>query len=177
MRARAAASASTSYSTKSARFHSSQSRIWLVCGQRALPKSSSIAMTEGLPRLALQRLAHHVVNRSLHFLNPRNVIAVHYDREIRQLLAHDLAAVITEKCNRQQFPFTRLFQRHNDVARSTAGGNCHHRILRTRLRNQLAQKNRVAANIVGDGRNVGGFKRQRHRGNGGEARWWHHTID
>src|ERR1700720_2958213 len=111
MRPRATGSASTSYSTNSLRFHSSQSRISEVWGQRAVPKSSSLATAQHL-----QRFAHHVVNRSLHFLDAGNVVAAHHQGKGCQTLALDLAAVVTQKSHRQQIPFSRLLERHNDVA-------------------------------------------------------------
>src|ERR1700731_2032160 len=105
MRSRAALSASTSYSTKSLRFHSSQSRISLVCGQRAVPKSSSLGMFAFLDAQDLQQLAHDMINRSLHFLNARNVIAVHDDRKIRESLAFNFAAIVAEERDGQHFSF------------------------------------------------------------------------
>src|SRR5580692_5338717 len=92
MRWRAAGSASTSYSMKSLRFHSSQSRISPVCGQRAAPKSSSLATSRHLlslrilvyriPMQHLQCFADHVVDAGLDFLNARDVIAIYDDRKV-----------------------------------------------------------------------------------------------
>src|SRR5579859_7857331 len=116
MRSRAAGSASTSYSKKSLRLNSSHSRMSCVCGHRVVPKSSSLATGN-----RLQSFPHDVVNRGLHFLNARNVIALHDDGEIGEGAALDLAAVVAEQRNRQHTALARLFERHDDVARSAAG--------------------------------------------------------
>src|SRR5579864_2749491 len=67
----ASPSFSTSYSTKSQRRNSSQSRISWVWGQRAVPYSSSLATIQ-----YLQGFANDVIDRSLHFLDPRDVVAM-----------------------------------------------------------------------------------------------------
>src|ERR1700733_1959915 len=128
MRWRAAKSGSTSYSTNSLRFHSSQSRISPVWGQRAVPKSSSLATSQHL-----QRFAHDMVDRSLHLLNAGDVVAVDDDGKIRQPLALNLAAIVPEEGDGEHISFAGFFERGDDVARTAAGGDADGNILRTSL--------------------------------------------
>src|SRR5882724_8242519 len=111
MRPRAIGSASTSYSMNSLRFHSSQSRISEVWGQRAVPKSSSLDTAQDL-----QRFAHHVINRRLGFLDAGDVVTADDYREIGQCLAFDFAAIVAQKPDRQHVPLARFLQCHDDVA-------------------------------------------------------------
>src|SRR5579863_9158988 len=128
MRLRAAGSASTSYSTKSERFHSNHSRISPVWGQRAVPKSSSLATVQ-----RLQRFANDVIDRRLHLLNAGNVVAVHDHGKVSQPLALDLAAVVAQQRHGQQIAVAGFFEGHDDVARSAAGGNAERNVFGTSL--------------------------------------------
>src|SRR5271163_1855989 len=110
MRRRASGSASTSYSAKSEPFHSSHSRISCVWGQRAAPKSSSLATNENL-----QGFADDVVDRGLHFLNARDVIARNHDGKIGQGPTLDFAAIVSEQRDGEQTTLARLFKGHDDV--------------------------------------------------------------
>src|SRR5580704_12382001 len=128
MRARASVSASTSYSTNSRSFQSSHSRNSRVYGQLDDPKSSSFATGDHL-----QSFAQEVVGGGLHFLNARNVIGADNQRKIRQPAPQDLSSVVAQQRHGQHPALTRLLQRQNDVARSTAGGNTNRHIFRTGL--------------------------------------------
>src|ERR1700689_2848362 len=160
IRWRAAGSASTSYSTKSLRFHSSQSRISPVWGQRAAPKSSSLAtgvdplilrvLVQGALVQHLQRFADHVIDAGLYFLNAWDVIAIHHHGKVGEALAPDFTAVVAEQRDGQHVALARFFERHDDVARAAAGGNGDRYIFGASLRDQLAKKNCVGANVVGD---------------------------
>ena len=101
-----------------------------------------------------------MIDRRLHFLNARNVVAADDQREISQAAAQDFAAVIAEQRNGEQPTFARLFERHHDVARSAAGGNSNSHILGPRVCNQLAQEYHFGADIVGDGADIGRFHRE-----------------
>src|ERR1700733_11894475 len=94
MRLSAFGSASTSYSSNWRRCHSSHSRISCVCGQRAVPYNSSLATVQHL-----QQLADDVVDRGLHFLDTRDVVALHHDGKVCELAAFDLAAVVAQQRN------------------------------------------------------------------------------
>ena len=67
----------------------------------------------------LQRLAQHMIDGGLHFLNARDVVAVYDDGEISEAIAFNLAAVVAEQCDGQQ---SRLQQKKS--------GNAHHLVRR-----------------------------------------------
>ena len=56
-------------------------------------------------RQHLQQFANDVVNRCLHFLNARDLVAMHYDRKINQASPLDLTAVITEQRDGERISF------------------------------------------------------------------------
>src|SRR5579863_9177644 len=118
MRSRASRSASTSYSVKSFPFHSSHSRISLVYGHPAVPKSSRVGMTK-----ALQCFAHQVIYRRLYLLNTRDVVGPDGQRKIREPPTNDFATVITEQGHGQHISLACLFKRHDDIFGSAAGGD------------------------------------------------------
>src|SRR6202451_2239823 len=172
MRRRAFGSASTSYSTKAERFHSSHSRISCVCGHRAVPNSSSLATTQHL-----QPFANDVIDRSLHFLNTGYVVALHDDGEVCQLTALDLAAVVAQQSDRQHLPLASLFQRHDDVARSATGGNSDGNVLRATVGNELAKENDFGANIIGNRADIRRFQCARDCWKGTMAQARKHAVD
>src|ERR1700730_2480920 len=110
MRCRASGSASTSYSTNSDPFHSSHSRISCVCGQRAAPKSSSLAMAQHL-----QGFPNDVINRGLDLLNARDVVTSDNNWKVCQAAPLDLSPVVTQERDRQQVTLARFFECRNDV--------------------------------------------------------------
>src|SRR6202789_172762 len=117
----------------------------------------------------LQRFADHVINRGLHFLNARNVIAADNQRKIGEAAAQNFAAVVTQQRYGQHFAFPRFFERRDDVARTAASGNSNRYIVRLGLRNQLPKKNNFGADVVADGRDIGGVERRRNGGGGVSA--------
>src|ERR1700722_6421168 len=128
MRSRATGSASTSYSMNSTPLNSSHSRISSVCGQRAAPKSSSLAMGKHL-----QGFADHMVDGGLDFLNPRNVIAADDQRKIRECAPLNFASVAAEQRDGEHTAFPRFLEGGDDVARASAGGNTDDDIVRLGL--------------------------------------------
>src|SRR5215469_1471685 len=127
---------------KSCRRNSSQSRISCVCGHRAVPYISSVATMQ-----SLQSLSHHVIDGCLHFLNARDVVAVHDEREFRQPPAKDFSTVVTKKGDRKHISFACLFQSHNDVARTATRRDSNRNIFRSGLGNQLTQEDDLSTNV------------------------------
>ena len=91
-----------------------------------------------------------MVNRSLNFLDARNVVAAHDQREVGQSAAQDFAAVVAEQRDGEQVALARFFKRHDDVARAAAGGDSDGDVFGPRLRDELAQKDELGADVVGD---------------------------
>ena len=86
------ASTSTSYSTKSRRCHSSHSRISRCRGSARSRKVQVWPRPDNL-----QHFADDVIDRGLHFLDARNVVASAPRAEIRQTAAQNLAAIIAQQ--------------------------------------------------------------------------------
>src|SRR5277367_3820742 len=169
---RAARSASTSYSTKSSPRHSSHSRISCVCWQPAAPNSSSLATVEDL-----HRFADYVIHGRLHFLNTRNVVGMNHDRKIREPTAQNLSAVVAQQRHGEHPAFSCFFEGDHNIARTAARRDSHGHVVRLGLRDELAQKNQIRANVVGNRADVRRLKRQRYRRHRAVACWWRHAID
>src|ERR1700685_1816269 len=84
-------------------------------------RAAGSASTSSSTRSRLQQFAHDVLNRSLHFLDAGNVIALHDDGKIGQLPPFDLTTVIAQQSDGQHLALASFFQRRDDVARSAAG--------------------------------------------------------
>src|ERR1700679_3651016 len=106
-----------------------------------------------------------MIGGSLNLLNARNVIAANNDRKVHEMETMDFSAVVAKESGRHQTTPTRLFKRHHNVARPSAGGNSYRHIFWSCLGNQLAQEDDFGANIVGERRYVGWLHRKRYRRN------------
>ena len=78
----------------------------------------------------------------------------------------NFAAIVAKQSHGQQFAFSGFFERHDEVPRSAAGGNCDRDIVRLSLRNHLPQKNHFRADVIGDRRDIRGLERERNGRNG-----------
>ncbi len=87
-------------------------------------------------------------------------------RKISQSSPLNFAAIVTKQGYRQQFAFSRLFERHDEIPRPAAGGNCDRDIVRLSLRDHLPEKNDLRADIIGDRRDIRRLERERNCRNG-----------
>ena len=132
-----------------------------VYGQLAVPKSSSFATAQHL-----QSLADDVIDRGLHFLNARNVIATARSAENPPARAAEFRRRRSPAARRSAASRLRASSSaHDDVPRSAAGGNADRHVFGPRLRDQLPQKNHFGADVVGDRGDIRRLERKRNRGN------------
>ena len=82
-----------------------------------------------------------MVDRGLHFLDPRNVVGAHNHRKIAEIAPQDFAAVVAEKRDSQKPTFAGFSESEDDVARTAAGGNADGDIVWLGLRDELAKEN------------------------------------
>src|ERR1700737_529106 len=138
MRSRACSSASTSYSSKSIRRISSQSRMSRVYGQPTVPNSSKLATAQ-----RLQILSDDVVDGGLHLLNARDVVRPHHDEMVGDSPPSDLTPIVAEERDRQKLPLSRFLERSDDVPRSTAGGHGNRHVVRAGVGDELPHEDHL----------------------------------
>src|SRR5689334_22781358 len=104
-------------------------------------------------------LRHDVVDRRLHFLNARYVIAMNDERPIGETLPGDLPSVVPKKRDGEHAPLAGLGERRYHVRGSAARRDRHRDIASAPMCNELSQEDGVGANIVcerGDRRRLHG---------------------
>ena len=110
-------------------------------------------------------------------MDARDVIAADDNRQVRQAAPDDFAAVVPEQGDGQHASLACLLQRGDDVGGAAARRDRDGHVTGTPVGDHLAQKYRVAADVVRNGGDVRGLVRQRQRPNGRRAGWRTDAVD